>query len=66
MGWLTRKLLCNDIDLYSLLTKLGTMHKNMGITIKHFNPMLEAMHETFSYYFSTKYNIEVGIKLKHL
>ena len=59
MGWLTRKLLCNDIDLYLLLTKLGTMHKNMGITIKHFNPMLEAMHETFSYYFATKYNIEV-------
>ena len=59
MGWLTRKLLCDEIDLYLLLTKLGIMHKNMGIRIQHFNPMLEAMHETFSYYFTAKYSIEV-------
>eukprot|EP01084_Bolivina_argentea_P314031 543902_1 len=35
-GWLTRCLVTNDIDLYSLLTKLGTFHQKMGIEMKHF------------------------------
>ena len=59
MGWLIRYLITDNIDLYSLLTKLGIFHQNMGIKIEHFEPMLEAMHETFSYYFEHKYSIEV-------
>eukprot|EP01084_Bolivina_argentea_P169505 293825_1 len=31
----------------------------MGIKMKHFDPMLQSMHETFSYYFQSKYSIEI-------
>eukprot|EP01083_Nonionella_stella_P229344 811852_1 len=59
IGWLLRNLLRDDIDLDSLLTKLGTVHQNMGVTIQHFDCMLQAMHESFSYYFPQQYNLEV-------
>lgn len=59
MGWLIRYLLIDNIDLYSILTRLGIFHQRMGIKIQHFPPLLQSMHETFSYYYPTKYNIEV-------
>eukprot|EP01084_Bolivina_argentea_P264399 447862_1 len=58
-GWLIRHLVTDNIDLHALLTKLGAQHQRMGIKITHFTPMLQAMHDTFSYYFETKYTIEV-------
>eukprot|EP00484_Ammonia_sp_Unknown_P019064 CAMPEP_0197030852 /NCGR_PEP_ID=MMETSP1384-20130603/9995_1 /TAXON_ID=29189 /ORGANISM="Ammonia sp." /LENGTH=407 /DNA_ID=CAMNT_0042460277 /DNA_START=1 /DNA_END=1224 /DNA_ORIENTATION=+ len=58
-GWLIRYLITDNIDLQALLQKLGTMHRAMGIKIQHFNPMLQAMHETFSYYFDHQYTIDV-------
>eukprot|EP01083_Nonionella_stella_P047869 128144_1 len=66
IGWLTRSLMNHDIDLYSLLRKLGAMHRTMGIRIQHFEPMLVAMHQTFSYYFPSKYVIEVKYALDEL
>eukprot|EP01084_Bolivina_argentea_P216138 367209_1 len=59
MGWLIRHLITDDIDLYALLIKLGLMHQQIGINITHFNPMLQSVHETFSYYFENEYNIEI-------
>lgn len=59
MGWLIRYLITDNIDLYALLNKLGGIHQSLGIRIQHFTPMLQAMHETFSYYFEDKYTIEV-------
>jgi len=58
-GWLIRNLVTDGIDLYALLSRLGAMHRSMGIKMTHFNPMLQAMHETFSYYFEQEYTVEV-------
>ena len=67
MGWLIRHLITDNIDLYSILTRLGIFHQRMGIKLHHFAPILKSMHETFSYYFPTKYNIEVWeIRIKPL
>eukprot|EP01084_Bolivina_argentea_P024027 44846_1 len=59
LGWLIRHLVTDNIDLHTLLVRLGIMHQSMGIKIDDFNPMLQAMHETFSYYFISAYNIQV-------
>eukprot|EP01084_Bolivina_argentea_P213117 362075_1 len=59
LGWLIKHLVTNNIDLCLLLKNLGLMHQNMGVNIQHFTVMLKAVHETFSYYFPTRYNIEV-------
>eukprot|EP01083_Nonionella_stella_P099320 279270_1 len=59
MGWLARYLVTNNVDLYALLSKLGGIHRSMGIDIHHFTPMLAAIHDTFGYYFDAKYNIEI-------
>eukprot|EP01083_Nonionella_stella_P032231 88248_1 len=59
MGWLVRHLASDHIDLYSLLDQLGVFHRQMGINIDHFCPMLKAMHDSFAYYFESKYNIEI-------
>eukprot|EP00483_Globobulimina_turgida_P005628 UN05638 len=59
IGWLMRHLVTDNIDLCSILTRLGVMHQQFGINIKHFNPMLQAMHVTFSYYFGTAYSLEI-------
>ena len=59
MGWLLRSLLRSDMDLCASLQQLGTFHRNMGVNINHFDPMLKSMHETFSYYFPIKYGIQV-------
>jgi len=59
MGWLIRHLVTDNIDLCALLSKLGAYHQNMGIRINHYEPMLQAIHETFSYYFDHDYTIEV-------
>eukprot|EP01084_Bolivina_argentea_P088693 160124_1 len=59
IGWLIRHLAIGNIDFHVLLTKLGILHQSLGINIQHFNPMLQAMHETFSYYFASAYTIEV-------
>eukprot|EP00484_Ammonia_sp_Unknown_P011567 CAMPEP_0197056168 /NCGR_PEP_ID=MMETSP1384-20130603/80143_1 /TAXON_ID=29189 /ORGANISM="Ammonia sp." /LENGTH=269 /DNA_ID=CAMNT_0042490049 /DNA_START=426 /DNA_END=1235 /DNA_ORIENTATION=- len=59
LGWLIRYLITDNIDLYALLNKLGAAHRAMGIEIHHFPPMLQAMHETFAYYFDRQYTIEV-------
>ena len=63
MGWLIRSVNRNDIDLASVLTGLGKLHQSMGININHFHPMLNSMHEAFSYYFPIKYGIEVCLTL---
>ena len=63
MGWLLRSLLRSDIDLCASLEQLGAYHRNMGVNINHFDPMLNSMHETFSYYFPIKYGIQVSINL---
>lgn len=59
VGWLMRMLVCDNIDLYALLTNVGKYHLNMGIDMDYFAAMLQAIHEAFSYYFDTKYTIEV-------
>eukprot|EP01083_Nonionella_stella_P058237 152600_1 len=59
MGWLIRQLVSNNIDLYHLLDKLGAFHRQIGIQIRHFPPMLAALHDTFAHYFKNNYNIEV-------
>eukprot|EP00484_Ammonia_sp_Unknown_P008526 CAMPEP_0197073140 /NCGR_PEP_ID=MMETSP1384-20130603/210454_1 /TAXON_ID=29189 /ORGANISM="Ammonia sp." /LENGTH=410 /DNA_ID=CAMNT_0042511971 /DNA_START=26 /DNA_END=1258 /DNA_ORIENTATION=- len=59
IGWLVRYLVTDNIDLCSILSRLGTFHQKMGIQLHHFNPMLQAMHESFSYYFKQKYTIDV-------
>ena len=63
MGWLLRSLMRIDINLYELLTQLGQIHRKMGIQYSHFKPLLDSMHETFSYYFSTKYSVKVTFHL---
>eukprot|EP01084_Bolivina_argentea_P052297 96053_1 len=59
MGWLIRYLITDNVDLYALLTRLGHVHRSMGIGIQHFPPMLTATHEALGYYFENKYSIEV-------
>ena len=59
MGWLIRSLMRSDINLASNLEQLGAFHRNMGVNINHFDPMLNSMHETFSYYFPIKYGIQI-------
>ena len=66
MGWLLRSLLRSDIDLNASLESLGAYHRNMGINISHFDPMLNSMHDTFSYYFPIKYGIQVQSLVGHL
>eukprot|EP00484_Ammonia_sp_Unknown_P017633 CAMPEP_0197043068 /NCGR_PEP_ID=MMETSP1384-20130603/19354_1 /TAXON_ID=29189 /ORGANISM="Ammonia sp." /LENGTH=289 /DNA_ID=CAMNT_0042474299 /DNA_START=415 /DNA_END=1284 /DNA_ORIENTATION=- len=44
---------------YPALQKLGEMHRAKGIKLEHFGAMLQALHETFSYYFEKKYSIQV-------
>ena len=63
MGWLIRSLTRDDIDLLALLEKLGKYHQKIGVSFNHFDPMLNSMHDAFSYYFPIKYGIEV--KLPH-
>eukprot|EP00485_Elphidium_margaritaceum_P014990 CAMPEP_0202727548 /NCGR_PEP_ID=MMETSP1385-20130828/185178_1 /ASSEMBLY_ACC=CAM_ASM_000861 /TAXON_ID=933848 /ORGANISM="Elphidium margaritaceum" /LENGTH=482 /DNA_ID=CAMNT_0049393791 /DNA_START=44 /DNA_END=1493 /DNA_ORIENTATION=+ len=59
MGWLLRSLIRSDVDVATSLAQLGAMHRKMGITIDHFDPMLKSMHSTFSYYFPFKYSIQI-------
>lgn len=66
MGWLIRYLITDNIDLYALLSKLGTVHQAMGVQQAHFEPMLQAMHETFAYYFGTQYTIDVKYALDEI
>lgn len=66
MGWLLRSLLRTDIDAVKSLQQLGAFHRNMGINISHFDPMLNSMHDTFSYYFPIKYGIQVINYIKYI
>mmetsp|Transcript_7834 Transcript_7834/g.12131 ORF Transcript_7834/g.12131 Transcript_7834/m.12131 type:complete len:441 (+) Transcript_7834:63-1385(+) len=66
LGWLIRYLCTDNIDLYQLLTNLGVYHQKMGIKIEHFEPMLNATQETFSYYFEQKYTLEVKYALDEI
>eukprot|EP01083_Nonionella_stella_P146518 460919_1 len=59
IGWLVRHLIKDDVDLYAILAHIGVFHQSMGVQIEHFRSMLDAMHETFAYYFPIKYSIEV-------
>lgn len=63
MGWLIRTLLRNGADLPLLLRNLGSMHGTFGVNIKHFEPMLESMHESFSHYFPNIYGVKVCLLL---
>eukprot|EP01083_Nonionella_stella_P215426 775376_1 len=53
MGWLIRHLATDNIDLYTLLIKLGVFHSRMNLKINHYNIMLQSLHATFSHYFPT-------------
>jgi len=59
MGWLIRNLLQSDPNLIPSLQQLGVVHRKMGIDINHFDPMLNSMHETLSYYFPIKYGVQI-------
>ena len=59
LGWLIRSLMRTDVDIKLLLQNLGSFHKNVGVNITHFNPMLESVHESFSYYFPSDYRLQV-------
>eukprot|EP01083_Nonionella_stella_P089662 250249_1 len=59
IAWFIRHLASDNADLLTVLNKLGAMHQAMGINIKHFDGMLQAMHETFVYYFKTIYTMDV-------
>lgn len=58
-GTLIRYLSQDINSAYPLLIKLGALHRNMGISIEHYGPMLRSLHETFSYYYPKRYNIQV-------
>eukprot|EP01084_Bolivina_argentea_P134077 236569_1 len=58
IGWLIRYLLTDNIDLYTMLIRLGVFHQQLGVKINHFSSMLQSIHETFTYYFPTKYTIK--------
>eukprot|EP01083_Nonionella_stella_P098346 276514_1 len=66
MGWCIRNTIVDNIDLFGQMTKLGSIHKAMGIEIEHYAPMLEAMHETFAYYFGSNYTIEIKYALDEI
>eukprot|EP01084_Bolivina_argentea_P175980 304615_1 len=66
MGWLLRQLITDKINFYDLLTKLGIYHTQMGFSLQHFDTMLDAMHETFSYYFEQKYSIQVKYSMDEI
>eukprot|EP01083_Nonionella_stella_P276790 940830_1 len=66
MGWLVRHLVSDGLDVHALLDRLGAFHRQMGINIHHFVPMLKAMHDSFAYYFEEKYNIEVKYAMDEL
>ncbi len=66
MGWLIRTLLRNDNDLPYLLGNLGLTHHKFGVTLRHFRPMLQSLHETFSHYFPNVYGIKVCLCLEVL
>eukprot|EP01083_Nonionella_stella_P040097 109020_1 len=66
MGWLVRHLVSDGLDVHSLLDRLGAVHRQMGITIHHFVPMLKAMHDSFAYYLEEKYSIEVKYAMDEL
>eukprot|EP01084_Bolivina_argentea_P285402 489414_1 len=59
MGWIVRSLMRDDIDLFASLKTLGQQHRHWNITLDMFDPMLQAMHETFEYYFERGYSFEV-------
>ena len=60
IGWLMRSLVRDNIDLYSLLTKLGYLHDKMGIKANHFEIMTVSLHETMAYYFPKQYKLDVN------
>lgn len=59
MGWLIRTLLKNSPDLPVVLRNLGSTHNKFGVDVRHFAPMLDSLHESFSYYFPNVYGIKV-------
>mmetsp|Transcript_43355 Transcript_43355/g.69477 ORF Transcript_43355/g.69477 Transcript_43355/m.69477 type:complete len:410 (+) Transcript_43355:26-1255(+) len=59
LGWLIRCLVRDGIDLHAMLQSLGQRHQQIGVKIAHFHNMLQSIHETFSFYFPTEYNIDV-------
>eukprot|EP01084_Bolivina_argentea_P153763 268081_1 len=66
MDWLLLSLLHSNTNVSSLLYRLGSMHKDMGINHHHFDVMLKSMHHTFSYYFPIKYNIQIQFAMDHI
>eukprot|EP01084_Bolivina_argentea_P001174 2152_1 len=66
LTWLLRSLIRDDIDLYSLLIKLGKLHSKIGVKLKHFNIMIESLHETMQYYFTKQYNIDVQYAMEEI
>jgi len=66
MGYLLRHLIQDNIDLYDILVKLGKFHQRMGIKMEHFAPMLDSLHESLSYYFPSKYSIDVKYSMDEI
>eukprot|EP01083_Nonionella_stella_P065249 170791_1 len=66
VAWLLRRLVTNNIDLHSLLSNIGAWHQNIGIRINFFPSMLQALNETFAYYFPIRYTIDVKYALDEI
>ncbi len=62
LEWLILGLEVDNIDLYTMLIRLGLVHQQMGVKINYYSSMLESIHETFSWYFPNQYTIEVRIQ----
>lgn len=61
-GWLIRALLQNSPNIEEVLSNLGKLHLRIGVKPKHFEVMLESLHETFTYYFPKNYKMQVRKK----
>eukprot|EP01084_Bolivina_argentea_P058354 106580_1 len=55
INWLTITLWNRNNDsLHSSFSKIGALHKNMNIEIKHFQLLLKILNETLNFYFPQK------------
>eukprot|EP01083_Nonionella_stella_P099468 279688_1 len=59
MGWIIRHLATSNPNLHASLTRLGCIHRSMGINGTHFGALIQAIHDTFAYYFVDVYNTEL-------
>ena len=60
MGFCIRCISHDDESIHSLLSRLGVHHRNMGIKINHFLPLLFCFHQSFQLFFNELYTPEVA------